>query len=208
MLQTQTVEPGTFTVLNRLMQVPELTGFDLVGDTALSLIFGHRMSVDLNLFSPLPFDNDTITTGLEKEFSDAFDWDKRPSKFGIFCFIEGVKVEIVRNPHPLIGDRQVLDGIRMYCIQDLMAMKIQAILGRGQKKDFWDIAELLQHYSVSDFIQAHQKKYPSQQLLISIPQCMTYFSDADETQAPTSLKGQSWEEVQAIISEKVREFLV
>jgi predicted nucleotidyltransferase component of viral defense system len=190
------------------MQVPELANFDLVGGTALSLLYGHRLSVDLDIFSPQPFENLEIGKGLREEFGDLFDWDQRPSKFGIFCFIDKVKVDIVRNPHPLIGPRQVVDGIRMYSVRDMMAMKIQAILGRGQKKDFWDIAQLLQEYSVPDFIKAHQEKYPSQQLLISIPQCLTYFSDADETNAPTSLKGQTWEDVKSIISKKVREFLV
>lgn len=207
MLQTQTVEPGTFSLLKRLMNVPELSGFDLVGGTALSLLYGHRKSVDLDLFSPIPFENQTIIEGLENEFGESFDRDKRPSKFGIFCYIDKVKVDIVRNPHPLIGDRQNIEGIRMFSVQDLMAMKIQAILGRGQKKDFWDIAELLHHYSVEDFIRAHQQKYPSQQLLISIPQCLTYFGDADETEVPTCLKGQTWDDIKSIISKKVREFL-
>ena len=207
MLQTQTVEPGTFSLFKRLMNVPELSGFDLVGGTALSLLYGHRKSVDLDLFSPIPFENQTIIEGLENEFGESFDRDKRPSKFGIFCYLDKVKVDIVRNPHPLIGDRQNIEGIRMFSVQDLMAMKIQAILGRGQKKDFWDIAELLHHYSVEDFIRAHQQKYPSQQLLISIPQCLTYFGDADETEVPTCLKGQTWDDIKSIISKKVREFL-
>lgn len=50
-------------------------------------------------------------------------------------------------------------------------------------------------------------KFPSQQLAISIPHCMTYFSDADETQTPVSLKGQTWESVKKVISKKVAEFL-
>jgi predicted nucleotidyltransferase component of viral defense system len=189
------------------MKVPELAGFDLVGGTALSLLYGHRLSVDLDLFSPMPFDNEEVARGLMKEFGDDFDWDKRVLKFGIFCFINKVKVDIVRNPHPLIGPRQQVEGIRMYSMQDLMAMKIQAILGRGQKKDFWDIAELLRHFEVADFIDAYLKKYPTQQLLISIPQAMTYFSDAEETAAPVSLNGKNWQDVKAFISKKVRAYL-
>ena len=88
-----------------------------------------------------------------------------------------------------------------------MAMKIQALLGRAKKKDFWDIAELLNHYSVLDFIQAHKEKYKSQNLLISVPQVMAYFADADEDEDPTSLKGQTWPGVQKIIRKKVAAFL-
>jgi len=69
-------------------------------------------------------------------------------------------------------------------------MKLNAILGRGTKKDFWDLYELLQHYSLKDMIACHEKKFPEQNLLITIPQAIIYFTDAEETNAPVSLKGQ------------------
>jgi hypothetical protein len=68
----------------------------------------------------------------------------------------------------------------MFSTEDSIAMKVQAILGRGKKKDFWDIAELLKHFTVSDFIQFHMEKYSSQNLLITVPQAMTYFADAED----------------------------
>ncbi len=40
----------------------------------------------------------------------------------------------------------------MFGDEDLIAMKINAILGRGRKKDFWDIYELVYHYSLSNII--------------------------------------------------------
>lgn len=49
MLQTQTVEPGTFSVLKELLELPVLQGFALVGGTALSLLYGHRKSIDPGL---------------------------------------------------------------------------------------------------------------------------------------------------------------
>lgn len=72
--------------------------------------------------------------------------------FGVFCYIDNVKVDFVYHPHPLIRPLQEPEGIRMFSTEDIMAMKIQAILGRGRKKDFWDIAELLDHYTISDFV--------------------------------------------------------
>lgn len=76
-----------------------------------------------------------------------------------------------------------------------------------EKKIFWDIAELLNHFTLKDIILFHQQKFPSQQLLISIPQALTYFFDADESEDPVSLKGQTWESVQKILQEKVNEYL-
>lgn len=50
MLQTKTVEPGTLSLLKELMELPILNNFSLVGGTALSLKYGHRISIDLDLF--------------------------------------------------------------------------------------------------------------------------------------------------------------
>lgn len=86
-------------------------------------------------------------------------------------------------------------------------MKIQAILGRGKKKDFWDIAELLNHFMLDEMIQFHKSKFPSQQLLISIPYALTYFTDAEESDDPVSLKGQTWDGIKQIIKSKVSEYL-
>ena len=49
MLHTQTVEPGTFSVLKDLIALPALANFSLVGGTALSLLYGHRSSKDASL---------------------------------------------------------------------------------------------------------------------------------------------------------------
>ena len=95
----------------------------------------------------------------------------------------------------------------MFSTEDIIAMKVQAILGRGKKKDFWDIAELLNHFSVNDFINFHKEKYTTQNLLITVPQAITYFSDAEESEDPISLKKQTWETVKKVISSKVDEFL-
>jgi predicted nucleotidyltransferase component of viral defense system len=94
----------------------------------------------------------------------------------------------------------------MFATEDIIAMKVQAILGRGKKKDFWDIAELLKHYTIKDFIQFHKEKYSTQNLLISVPQALTYFADAEESEDPISLQNQNWEGVQKFIQQKVADF--
>jgi hypothetical protein len=56
-------------------------------------------------------------------------------------------------------------------------------------------------------IRFHETKFPDQNLLISIPQALTYFDDAEESEDPISLKGQSWPAVKKFIQQKVSEFL-
>jgi len=156
MLHTETVEPGTLSLLKELMALPSLNSFSLVGETALSLRYGHRSSIDLDLF------------------------------FASF---------------------EAEDGIRFYSIADIAAMKIQAVLGRGKKKDFWDIYELLKHCSIQQMIDWHKQKFPSQMLAISIPHAITYFVDANESETPVSFKGQTWESVKKGIGRAVSDYL-
>ena len=68
MLQYGTVEPYTLDILKGLIKVPELKDFYLVGGTALSLYFGHRKSIDLDLFSITEFQADLLIAPLEKNY--------------------------------------------------------------------------------------------------------------------------------------------
>jgi predicted nucleotidyltransferase component of viral defense system len=189
------------------MKLNELQKHHLVGGTALSLKFGHRISIDLDLFSNEEFDHSIIANALEKEFSNQLNIESQTSRWGIFCFIDNVKVDIVYYPHPIIKATETIDNIRLYSTEDIIAMKLNAILGRGKKKDFYDLDELFNHFKLKEMIAFHKQKYPSQNLLITIPQAITYFDDAEEGEAPLSLKNRTWESVKKNIQQKVREFL-
>jgi hypothetical protein len=102
---------------------------------------------------------------------------------------------------------ETIKEIRLYSDADIAAMKIQAILGRAKKKDFWDLYELLLFYPLQQLISWHSQKYPSQMLAISIPRALMYFVDAEETEEPVSFKNQTWEGVKKGIRNVVNDFL-
>ena len=207
MLYTSTVEPRTLSLLNELMELSAIQEFSLVGGTAMALRFGHRRSVDLDLFFHEKFNHSEIIKVLETTFGHRFVYKHQLTVFGIFCFIDDIKVDIVHFPHQPIATIETEDNIRMYSSADISAMKIQAILGRAQKKDFWDLHELLQHYTLQQIMDWHKQKYPNQMLAISIPHAITYFTDADESETPLSFKGQTWENVKKDIQRVVRDYL-
>lgn len=207
MLYIKTVEPRTISILTRLQALPELEDFYLVGGTALSLKYGHRSSIDLDIFGNHRFEKETIIKILEKEFGVDFVYAGNPVSWAIFCYIQNIKVYIVFYPHQTIAETETIENIKMYSNEDIIAMKINAILGRGNKKDFWDIYELLNHYSLSQMIDFYYQKYPKQMLLIAIPEALTWFVDAEESADPISLKSQTWEQVKKGIQEKVRDYL-
>ncbi|GHT76738.1 hypothetical protein AGMMS50262_15780 [Bacteroidia bacterium] len=130
------------------------------------------------------------------------------NKVGIFCYINDIKVDLVKYHYfPVIASVEDTDGIRLLNDKDLIAMKVNAILRRGVKKDFWDIAELMQHYTITDFVNYYTQKYPNQRQLISIPRALIYFEDAEKSENPICLNEQTWEDVKTVIRKKVNEFL-
>lgn len=86
MLYLEAVEPHTFSVLNQLMEMPAFQDFSLVGGTALSLLYGHRISADLDLFSNKPFENSEIINGLRNKFKDKFIMEDKACPLRHFLF--------------------------------------------------------------------------------------------------------------------------
>ena len=207
MLHIEAVEPGTFSLLKRLMELPSLASCSLAGGTALALRYGHRASIDLDLFCSENIDLQLSVEELERTFGDQFLYEPGTKTIGIFSIIQNIKVDIVRYPHPQIKPIEVNEGIRLFSDADIGAMKIQAILGRGRKKDFWDLQELLKNYPLQQILSWHSLKYPSQMLAISIPNALTYFVDAEESGDPVSFKNQTWSEIKRDIQQVVRDYL-
>ena len=56
MRSSPAVDPATLGLIIRLQSKEYLKGFHLVGGTALALLFGHRRSIDIDLFSDTSFD--------------------------------------------------------------------------------------------------------------------------------------------------------
>ncbi|HQW06834.1 MAG: nucleotidyl transferase AbiEii/AbiGii toxin family protein [Flavobacteriales bacterium] len=209
MLHYETVEPGTLAILKRLMGLDALKDFSLVGGTALALRYGHRRSVDLDLFTEGELDQELLREALTMEFGEAFTMvHDQQAKWAIFAFIGDVKVDLVRFPHARVADIVLEDGIRIYADEDIGPMKVEAIRHRAVKKDFWDIDILLRTHGLEWLLNHHKHKYPRNTIMISIPRTLVYFADAEESETPVCLKGLSWSEVKRSISRIVNSFLL
>lgn len=200
-----TVEDKTYQLLKKLMQIPELSGFALVGGTNLSLKFGHRISIDLDLFTNEPFDTQEVFTGIITELPQTVKIDER--KQTIWLNIDGIKVDLILHKYPYLKPIEVIDSVRFMSIEDIIPMKLEAMATRGVKKDFWDIAELLNHYSLSQMFEYYQAKYPNSDIGHVILS-MTYFVDAEiQKDNPDDLKGITWESVKNKMKNTVAEYV-
>jgi len=87
----------------------------------------------------------------------------------------------------------VIDGIRIASLADVTAMKVDVISRIGRKKDFWDLHELLNTYTIVDMIELHNQRFGfthDRKLLITN---FSNFSSADEDFDPICLKNKDWE---------------
>lgn len=157
MLHTETVSPSTLEFLKQLMQDVHLQSFVLAGGTSLSLQLGHRISIDLDLFSITPFNETDLSSYLSSEYDFELDFISRHTLKGE---IRGVQVDCIAHQYPWIGQCVVENNIRLASIADVSAMKLNAIAGNGTRiKDFIDIAHLSSLLSFNDMLRAYGKKY-------------------------------------------------
>lgn len=204
MLHLETLEPGTFSILKELMRVPELSSHSLVGGTALALRYGHRKSIDIDLFTEGDQDSQLVISGLTNAFGNAFTYRRaQQAKWAVFGSVAEVKLDVIRFPHARIAELEVVKGIRMYRDEDIGPMKVEAILHRARKKDFWDMAVLLEAHGVAWLEEHHRKKYPNNSILMSVPEAITYFKDAENDADPMDITGRTWEEVKQVIGRAV-----
>lgn len=158
MLREETVEPATLELLKKIVALPELKPFRLVGGTALSLLFGHRKSIDLDFFTDQPLDKENLIPALEDNFGNIITTNDR-SKSIYQCIINNVKVDFVSVKGPFSHPVQTIIQIPFADVRDIIALKLNAVKGRGVKKDFWDVARLLQEYSFNDLFQFYHDRY-------------------------------------------------
>jgi len=158
------------------MKKPYLKGFNLVGGTSLSLQLGHRISYDLDLFCTDPFDTLELKTQLSEDFP-IFQVEMERTN-SLITTINNTKVDFIRFryefSYPLIMEGK----IRMVNIKDIAPMKIDAISGRGKKKDFFDLYFLLKLFTLPELLTLYQEKY-KHTTIFHIIKSINYFDDAE-----------------------------
>ena len=203
MLSLQTVYPDTLELLKRLSSLSVLHDMRLVGGTAHALQYGHRRSVDLDFFGKTTGDVDELTEELKASVGELTLLSA--SKTIRAYNIQNIKVDIVNYSYGWIDDAVEADGINLASPKDIAAMKVNAVIGRGTKKDFVDIYYLLQHFSFEQLIQFYMQKYTDgseYRALLS----MTYFGDADPQPMPYMFFDVRWETMKDCICKEVEQY--
>ncbi len=196
----KTVTPLLLSVLKTLMAAKEFDEFRLVGGTGLSLYRGHRESVDIDLFTDAAYgsiDFGKIDSFLRSRYPYVDNSSNDIIGFGKSYFVgesqdDSIKLDIFYTDE-FIDAALVIDDIRIASVEEIIAMKLDVIQRGGRKKDFWDIHELMDEYSIDKMFSLHEKRYPYSHDKTILKKNFSQFENADSDFDPVCLREKHWE---------------
>lgn len=169
--------------------------FYLAGGTALALQLGHRLSVDLDFFSPTE-DIPTVRPALEKALAP-FHPTLADSAWGNLVYLaQNVRVGFYGYGYELVAPLTESETIRLASIEDIALMKLDALLARATRKDFYDLYFTCQKIPLRQILNLAPQKYPStRDFETQTVKRLTYFENAEQDIDPTLLQPAAWEMV-------------
>lgn len=198
-LHYETVSIELREILHELMKEELFSNFRLVGGTSLSLQRGHRKSTDIDLFTDEEYgsiDFNEINEYLKNKYP-YLDSNDVPVGMGKAYFIGDSKENSIKldlyYTDKFIDDLVLQDGVRLASTKEIASMKMDIIQRTGRKKDFWDLHDLMELYSLNEMLCFHKERYPYSHDRNLILNNLTEFESADEDFEPICLKGKVWE---------------
>jgi hypothetical protein len=198
------LDPKTGSALDRLSAWASKRDFYLAGGTGCALHLGHRMSHDLDFFALPEFDPSRLWTELRNLGECAPDYSDAGTWVGQF---DGTKVSFFHYPYPLLREPVPFGEASIASLEDIGCMKIEAIAGRGRKRDFIDLYFLLIEtgFDLNALWALFQRKYPAEHRnLIHVLKSLVYFIDADADPDPIMLVEYSWPDMKRALAERVK----
>ena len=216
MLRKETVYPPLLETLMVLMEMKTIKTHRLVGGTALALQIGHRISVDIDLFSDGKNNYEDILQELSEKFGKQFEKARNinsPQGKGVAVFLNNIKTDILDWNTKFIRPPFIDENIRMASKQDIIPMKFNTFLcspeyARYEKKDYLDIASLMKEFTLAKMIDLYKERYPhesmSDRLMIEALQLNEL---ADKKIMPKMLTGETWEDAKKQIETSIAVFI-
>lgn len=184
---------GAFSFCNR---------FYLGGGTALALRLGHRISQDFAFFSDKDSVDDGTRAGILSGLRQAFpDLEVATDTIGdLTLSIFSRDVGFYSYRYKMLESGDDLFGVQVAGLLDIAAMKLDAIAGRGLRRDFYDLYFLAQRFTLESLFERAKQKYPysgPRDFPMIVMPYLNDFTNADKDKPVETLTPVKWEEVRA-----------
>ncbi|MBN2481705.1 MAG: nucleotidyl transferase AbiEii/AbiGii toxin family protein [Bacteroidales bacterium] len=203
-LQLAVLPDTQLKLFEKLTSQSFISAFYLAGGTGLALQIGHRQSLDFDFFIPDDFENSLIINSLTS-IGDFVRGNE--DKNTINGRLNGVRISFFGYKYQTIDRFETYRNIRIAGLRDIAAMKLEAIAGRGSKKDFIDLYFLLKMYSLKEIFTWHAKKYGlGLNNQYHHLKSLVYFTDAEAEAMPVMMKPLSWSDVKIEIISHAKQY--
>lgn len=197
------------TVLKLLADHNPVAGSYLAGGTALALQIGHRCSIDLDWFTPCPFETDRVAERLSQlgrlEISET-------AKGTFHGRLDGVRVTWLHYPNPILEeciDANEPRSLKLASLRDIGVMKWVAASQRGARRDFIDLYMIEgSGHALEALLEAMPRKFPGKDInYYHLIKSLSWFDDADREPQPKMLIPLAWDDVKCHLRKKQKELL-
>jgi hypothetical protein len=202
----EAIIPETRDLLAVLGRLPFLRSFYLAGGTALALRLGHRISQDLDLFTHIETMDDQsrhrIIEGLRQRHSVNLLQD---SPLGLVLEVDGQMVSFFTYGYHLLSPTDSVSDVQVAGLFDIGLMKLDAIAGRGMRKDFYDLYFIASYLSLDELFARSAEKYPqSHGFGMRVLTALVDFDIADQQDEPSLLLPVGWDQVKTFFVVEAR----
>ncbi len=199
MLHYETISPDALELLRQVQSNPHFAESRLVGGTALALQIGHRKSIDLDFFGPTELTPIEIT----QELAAYGPVSTRNSGSRIQRFlVRNVQLDFVDYDYPWLDEPVAADELRLASRRDIAAMKLSAITNRGTRKDFVDLAFLLNDFTLQEMMDFYAEKFRDGSCF-TVLKSLVFFDDAEDDPMPNMAKPFDWPAARKRIADAV-----
>ena len=211
-LRTNIASPLLLDCLRKIMTNKAFDDLYLVGGTALALQRGHRISIDIDMFTNALYGEmktDEIKSALVEMFPYVDRLERLDETLMVYSLFVGnssddcVKLDICYDENPIFPIVNI-EGIRMLSEKDIAAMKLNAIAqDKQRKKDFWDIHDLLETYSIEEMVSFALKRFLWSLTLERIIDGFKRLPTLNDYSEIRCLKGKYWEFIVEDLMEEI-----
>ena len=191
------IDENRYKLLKDIVETVSIPKYYMIGGTALSIQLGLRESYDFDFCVPNNFNNEILL----QELQSLGDMEVKQNQKGTCdVILNDIQVSFFYYPNAVINEFVSVEEIpllKMASILDIAVMKIVAIGGRGAKKDFFDLYNIINRecITIDELVIGLIQKCGNNINYANTIMGLSYFEDAEQEILPKTFVEYDWKEI-------------
>lgn len=196
-----------YDLLKKLSEEVSINDYYMIGGTALSLQLGLRESYDFDFCVKKEFNNELLLEELKKLGNVEVIQNQKGT---CDVLLNGAQVSFFYYPNKVLKDFvkvEEIPNLNFASILDIAIMKVVAIGGRGAKKDFFDLFNIIKKCNINayELVEGLKQKCGENINYVNIIMGLSYFEDAEDEILPNTFVDYNWGEIKKFFIEFQKE---